>query len=404
MRILHILDHSVPLHSGYAFRTLSILKQQRAMGWTTIHLTSAKQGCSDDEDQDVDEWHFFRTQPNRFFFALPLLRQYSAIQTLTKRLTQVAKFTRPDILHAHSPALNAIAAIRVGKLLSIPVVYEVRAFWEDAAVDHGTSTEGGVRYHLTRMLESYALRRVGAVTTICEGLHNDICARGITPNKITVIPNAVDLARFSAGTQTDQELADRLDLEDHPRIGFIGSFYAYEGLPLLLQAMPEMLTAYPTLRLLLIGGGRQEGELKMITDRLGLNDNVIFCGPVPHAQITRHYQLLDVLVYPRLPMRLTDLVTPLKPLEAMALGKLVVASDVGGHRELISHDRTGVLFSAGDAGALAKAVIGLLGKTENWPALRLAARQFVENERNWHTSVERYANVYKSQLDTGAQR
>lgn len=404
MRILHILDHSVPLQSGYAFRTLSILKQQRAMGWTTIHLTSVKQSWSDSEVQDVDGWHFFRTRPNRLFSSLPLLRQYSAIQILTKRLIQVAKLTRPDILHAHSPALNAIAAIRVGRLLGIPVVYEVRALWEDAAVDHGTSTEGGVRYHLTRMLESYALRRVGAITTICEGLHNDICARGISPGKITVIPNAVDLARFSATTQTNQDLADRLDPEGYPRIGFIGSFYAYEGLPLLLLAMPEMLAAYPTLRLLLIGGGRQEAELKTITAQLGLTENVIFCGSVPHAQIARHYQLLDVLVYPRLPMRLTDLVTPLKPLEAMALGKLVVASDVGGHRELISHNRTGVLFRAGDAGALAKAVIGLLRKSETWPALRLAARQFVENERNWHTSVGRYANVYNSLLNAGAQR
>lgn len=404
MRILHILDHSVPLQSGYAFRTLSVLKQQRAMGWTTIHLTGAKQGWINDREQDVDGWHFFRTRPNRIFSSLPLLRQYSAIQTLTKRLIQVAKLTRPDILHAHSPALNAIATMRVGRLLSIPVVYEVRAFWEDAAVDHGTSTEGGVRYRLTRMLETYALRRVDAVTTICEGLHNDICDRGISPNRITVIPNAVDLKRFSVATQLNQGLADRFDLTSCPRIGFIGSFYAYEGLPLLLRAMPEMLAAYPTLRLLLVGGGGQEAELKMITSQLGLVNNVIFCGSVPHAQITRYYQLLDVLVYPRLPMRLTDLVTPLKPLEAMALGKLVAASDVGGHRELISDGRTGVLFRANDASALAEAVIGLLGKAENWPALRLAARQFVENERNWQTIVARYANVYKSQLDAGVQR
>jgi len=404
MRILHILDHSVPLQSGYAFRTLSILKQQRSMGWTTIHLTSVKHGWSNDEEQDVDGLHFFRTRPNRILSLSPLLRHCSVIQTLIKRLTQVAKLTQPDILHAHSPALNAIAAIRVGRLLGIPVVYEVRAFWEDAAVNHGTSTERGLRYRFTRLLETYALRRVSAVTTICEGLYNDICARGISSHKITVIPNAVDVGRFPAATQTSQDLASRLALKDFPRIGFIGSFYAYEGLALLLRALPEILATYPTLRLLLIGGGRQETELRALTVQLGLDENVTFCGSAPHADIAQYYQLLDVLVYPRLPMRLTNLVTPLKPLEAMALGKLVVASDVGGHRELISHNKTGILFQAGDARALAEAVIGLLRETENWPALRMAARQFVENERSWHSSVRRYENVYKSQLDARAQR
>jgi glycogen synthase len=404
MRILHILDHSVPLQSGYAFRTLSILKQQRSMGWTTIQLTSVKHGWSTDEEQDVDGLHFFRTRPNRILSLLPLLRHCAAIQTLTKRLTQVAKLTRPDILHAHSPALNAIAAIQVGRLLSIPVVYEVRAFWEDAAVDHGTSTERGVRYHLSRMLETYALRRVGAVTTICDGLRNDICLRGISSKKITVIPNAVDMSRFPSEIPTSPGLASTFGIEYFPYIGFIGSFYAYEGLALLLRAMPEILAAYPTLRLLLIGGGRQEAELRALSMQLGLGRNITFCGSVPHKDIAQYYQLLDVMVYPRLPMRLTDLVTPLKPLEAMALGKLVVASNVGGHRELISHNRTGILFQAGDARALAEAVIGLLRETENWPALRMAARRFVENERSWQSSVGRYESVYKSQLDARARR
>lgn len=405
MRILHILDHSVPLQSGYTFRTLGILKQQRALGWTTIHLTSAKQGWSDEAEQDIDGWHFFRTRPNRTFIAsMPLLRQYSVIQTLSKRLIQVATLARPNILHVHSPVLNAIAALKVGRLLGIPVVYEVRAFWEDAAADHGTSSEGGARYQLTRILESYALRRVSAITTICQGLHNDICTRGIPPHKVTVIPNAVDLTRFSTPPQINHELARTLGLTGGPLIGFIGSFYAYEGLPLLLQALPKMLTASPTLRLLLVGGGRQETELKALTAQLGLSQKVIFCGSVPHEQITQYYQLLDILVYPRLPMRLTELVTPLKPLEAMALGKLVVASDVGGHRELIFHNKTGILFQAGNAQALAEAVTGLLCKPESWPALRSAGRRFVENERNWSTCVGRYTSVYNSLLEAGTRR
>ena len=404
MRILHILDHSLPLHSGYTFRTLAILKQQRALGWHTIHLTSAKQGnpvqdnlpiCS----QQIDGWHFFRTEASKRAWArLPVLRQYGVIDGLSRRLHQIATMSRPDILHAHSPSLNAIAALRVGRALGIPVVYEIRAFWEDAASDHGTSREGGLRYRLTRALESYALRRVDAVTTICEGLRADISARGIPGQKITVIPNAVDIDDFGSDALQDQQqdraLAHTLGLAGHPVAGFIGSFYAYEGLALLLQALPQMQASLPALRLLLVGGGPQELQLKALAERLGISGSVVFAGRVPHRQVAHYYRLIDVLVYPRLQMRLTDLVTPLKPLEAMAQGRLVAASDVGGHRELIRDQKTGILFAADNVDALADALLDLFHHPDTWLALRLAARAYVETERNWRASVARYADVY----------
>lgn len=403
MRILHILDHSIPLHSGYSFRTLAILQQQRALGWTTLHLTSAKQGHAGRREQHAEGWHFFRSQPSTSRWSrLPLLRQLSVVLGLTRRLRQVAQSSRPDILHAHSPALNGLAALRVGRALGIPVVYEIRAFWEDAAADHGTSPQGGARYRLTRALESYVLRRADAVTTICEGLRDDIRARGIAPGKITVIPNAVDLSRFplsrEAGADGGADLARRHGLSGHPVCGFIGSFYAYEGLALLLRALPRLLAAQPALRLLLVGGGPQENELKALAAQLGVADAVVFAGRVPHQDVAHYYQLFDVLVYPRLPMRLTELVTPLKPLEAMAQGRLVLASDVGGHRELIEHGKTGMLFAAGDGAALADALLALLGASASWPGLKQAARAYVERERNWGASVARYAGVYQRLL------
>ena len=121
---------------------------------------------------------------------------------------------------------------------------------------------------------------------------------------------------------------------------------------------------------------------------------VRFVGRVPHGDVHRYYDLIDVLVYPRLPMRLTELVTPLKPLEAMAQGCLIVASDVGGHRELIRDQETGVLFKAGDVDALAAKVLDLLSDRRRWSQLRAAARSFVETERNWTSSVARYRQPY----------
>jgi PEP-CTERM/exosortase A-associated glycosyltransferase len=399
MRILHILDHSIPLHSGYTFRTLSILKEQRALGWSTFHLTGSKQENCSVLEEDVDGWHFYRTHAVSSLTAkLPVFNQAAVIDSLARRLHEVAKIVKPDILHAHSPVLNALPALRVGRKMGIPVVYEVRAFWEDAAVDHGTSREGGIRYRLTRELESYALRRVDAITTICEGLRRDILARGVPSERITIIPNAVNIEDFSVNESADLQLTKDLGLDGKLLLGFIGSFYAYEGLSVLLRALPKMLSSNPDIRILLVGGGYQAKELKILARQLGVEHKVIFTGRVPHDQVQRYYNLIDVLVYPRLRMRLTELVTPLKPLEAMAQGRLVVASDVGGHLELIRDGETGILFEAGDPDALASKVLELLSRPDSWPGLRTAARSFVETQRNWPVSVAHYKDVYGSLL------
>ena len=399
LRILHVLDHSIPLHSGYTFRTLSILREQRKLGWETFHLTSPKHSLGNGADETVDGWQFFRT-PAQSGRHLPGFGQIALMRQLERRLQQVAEQVRPDILHAHSPVLNAIPALRVGKRLGIPVVYEIRAFWEDAAVDHGTTTEGSLRYRLTRWLETRAIKRADHLFTICEGLRADMAQRGVVPAKITVIPNAVDIESFEPGGQPDLALKRSLGLGDASVVGFIGSFYAYEGLDLLLAAMPAMLAQRPEVRLLLVGGGPQDQALKAQAQQLGIADKVIFTGRVPHAEVQRYYDLVDVLAYPRHSMRLTELVTPLKPLEAMAQGRLLVASDVGGHKELIRDGHTGVLFKAGDAAALAGAVVQLLGAPESWAALREAGRRFVEQERNWAKSVGNYVQAYQG-LKTG---
>lgn len=399
MRILHILDHSIPLHSGYTFRTRSILKAQRALGWETFHLTSTKQGLTSSLEEVIDNFHFYRTPANnRLINTLPIINQIAVMTSLTQRLNEVVDIVKPDILHAHSPVLNAIPALYVGNKKGIPVVYEVRAFWEDAAVDHGTSNAGGLRYRLTRDLETYALKRANAITTICEGLRNDIVERGIEAHKVTTIPNAVDLAQFSMNHSIDQSLKQHLGLQDKRVIGFIGSFYAYEGLEILLRSLPSLLPIYPNLQLLLVGGGPQENFLKQTAQTLGIQDRVIFTGRVPHEQVEKYYDLIEVLVYPRLSMRLTDLVTPLKPLEAMAQGKLFIASDVGGHRELIRDGETGFLFKSGDPDALAKKIIYLFNTPDLWKSLIQAGRAYVENERNWQNSVARYKTVYNQLL------
>lgn len=399
MRVLHILDHSIPLQSGYTFRTRNILRYQRKLGWETFHVTGLKQGDCTELEEDVDGLHFYRTPgASSVLSRLPVLNQLHVVNTLAKRLEQVVAQVRPDILHAHSPALNGLAASRVARKLNLPLVYECRAFWEDAAVDHGTSSEWGARYRLTRALESRVFSSANAVTTICEGLRSDIVARGNSEAKVTVIPNAVDLEDFGQESVRDQALALSLGIQDKTVLGFIGSFYAYEGLLLMLDALPAALQARPDLVLLLVGGGPDEEKIRQKIEDLGLQKSVVLTGRVPHSEVQRYYGLVDLFVYPRLPMRLTDLVTPLKPLEAMAQGKLVIASDVGGHKELITPGKNGYLFRAGDAPDLAAALALVLSEKQRWPELIAGGKDYVKTQRNWQRSVSRYEAVYGALL------
>jgi PEP-CTERM/exosortase A-associated glycosyltransferase len=257
------------------------------------------------------------------------------------------------------------------------------------------SGKGSPRYRLTRMLETYAARRADGVAVIGEGLRRDLIDRGVEANKIIVSPNGVDMTLFGNPPARDGALAEALGIADADVIGFIGSFYDYEGLDDLIAAMSLLLARRPGAHLLLVGGGPMESALKTQAERSPARDHIHFIGRVPHDEVSRYYSLIDVLAYPRKAMRLTDLVTPLKPLEAMAQRKLVAASDVGGHRELIEDGVTGTLFPAGNPAALAATLDALFSDRAGWEQRRDAARRYVERDRNWSSNISRYVPAYQ---------
>ena len=396
-RVLHVFDHSLPLHSGYSHRSRAILRAQADRGWQTRQVTGSKHAADGPTgeaiDEEVDGLVFHRTPPGRLA-KLPWVGQLDVVRGLRKRLDALIEAERPDLLHAHSPALNGRAALQAARRHDLPVVYEVRAFWEDAAVDHGTTREGSLRYRLTRAMETGVVRAVDQVTCICEGLRKDLVARGLPPAKVRVVGNAVDVERFTYRAPRDEALAAQLGLGAGPVLGFIGSFYAYEGLDLLVDALPAIAEELPGVRVLLVGGGPQEQALRHSVTARGLDDRVHFIGRVPHSEVGRYATLIDANVFPRHSMRLTELVTPLKPLESMAQGVPVVASDVGGHHELIRDQQTGFLFRAGDAAALARAVVDALSEPERIERIRQAGRRFVEEERSWAATTAVYEAVY----------
>jgi len=303
------------------------------------------------------------------------------------------------VLHAHSPALCGLAGLRAARRHDLPLLYEIRAFWEDAAVGNGTGREGSIRYRLTRKLENRVVAGADAVMTICHGLRDDLIARGFPGGRIGVMPNGVDLAMFGDPPPRDEALRDELKLGSGPVIGFIGSFYDYEGLDVLIEAMPLLLAERPDARLLLVGGGPVEEALRRRAIGSPAAQAIRFVGRVPHGEVERYYSLCDVMAYPRKASRLTELVTPLKPLEAMAQGKLVAASSVGGHRELISDGLTGTLFAPDDSADCAASLVHLLGRRGEWEAMRAVARAHVSKRHDWMHNARRYRDIYQALLD-----
>lgn len=395
MRILHVFDHSVPLQSGYVTRSLGIIRSQRLRGWQTVHVTGPKQLTTGATFETVDGLDFYRTP--KVEIAWPFMREILEMRSTRARLIEIVRREKPDVIHAHSPVLNVLPAITVARKFGLPIIYEVRALWEDAAVDHGTARAGDLRYRLSRMLDTWAMRQVNYVAPICEPLRQEIISRGIAPSRVAVVPNSVDRSFLTVEHPLpgEAELLSNLGIRGRTVLGFIGSFYSYEGLELLLRAAVKMRNSGTSFCILLVGGGPDEAHLKALADELNLGDCVRFIGRVHHDEVARYYRLIDLLVFPRKRMRLTELVTPLKPLEAMAQMKPVLASDVGGHKELIRDSETGYLFPADDIDALASSLEKIIADPSGRAKIAAAGRKHVEAERTWDRLVERYQNIYE---------
>jgi len=396
LKILHILDHSLPLHSGYTFRTKNIFRAQEKRGWLPIGLTSLKQEQTWSgpwvEKDDVDGLCFYRSP----LLSAPqgwLGTQYQLIKTLARRLEDVIELEKPDILHAHSPVLNVIPTLWVARKHNLPVIYEVRAYWEDAAVDHGTYQEGSWQYRTVRTLETLACHKATHLAVLCDGIKHDLMSRGISSNKLTVIPNGINLEDFT-DRRPDEENRKNWNLAGKRVIGFIGSFYRYEGLDLLVRAFADLVKDHDDLVLLLVGGGEVKHELEEQIQTLGIQSHVVMPGRVSHDVIPGIYGLVDIFVYPRRSIRLTELVTPLKPLEAMIVGKPLVASNIGGHRELIQDDVTGLLFTPDDANALSATIGRLLSDEPYLKTLGQQAQTWAKKCRSWDETTSAYGQIY----------
>jgi PEP-CTERM/exosortase A-associated glycosyltransferase len=372
------------------------LEAQSKRGWEVVAVTApqVKTSSFSKPQERVRGFRYYRAGAVPRGVGL-FGRERRLMRALTRRLREVVELEKPDLLHAHSPVLNAVSALRVGRETGIPVVYEIRAFWEDAAASDGKYGPNSRKYRLMQSLETRVCHRVSQVVALCPGIKGELLKREVPIGKIAVVPNGVNVDHFKP-CLPDAEYRMEWKLNQKRIIGFIGSFYAYEGLDLLLEAVSRLASSRSDIRLLLLGGGGIEDGLKVQIEQLGLEKVVIMPGRIPHERVPGAYALCDILAYPRYSCRLTELTTPLKPLEGMAMGKTVVASDIGGHRELIRHGRTGLLFRAGDLSVFVGVLRHLLDNPGLGQKLGRQASTWVRQTRSWDKIAAAYAAVYAS--------
>ena len=388
MRILHILHTSLPFVCGYSIRSDRILSGQRDAGMEVAVVTSAQQP-DEASDEVLDGIPHFRTPGSRLMRSP--VRELQLMRALSERLTGVIDQFEPDIVHAHSPVLVGLPAYFAAKRRGLPFVYEVRDLWENASVDRGKFAVGSVPYRAARALETWLLRRADAVFTIGETLRDEL--QGRAGRDVAIAPNGVDPDAFRP-QRPEPEWQRQWNPAGDQVIAYIGSFQPYEGLNVLVKAMRLILARRIGVRLLIVGDGPERTGLEKLVDDEGLRGHVVFSGRLPHDRVKEIYAVSDLLVYPRIATLTTQLTTPLKPLEALAMQKAVLASDLPAMRELISDQETALLFEPGNPTDLTEKALELLSDPSLRMRLGSEGRSRVLQERQWSTSIAKYEPVY----------
>lgn len=410
MKVLHFLSSHLPLQAGYTIRSEAVVANQAKLGIEPVIFTLPDFNHSlgyklraRETAGGIVMYNWVRPAGNlkaKIIGKVPFFRNIYDFRVKIRYYLKLSEEVRPEIVHSHSPALCAIYGDLIARKNNTPFIYEVRGIWEDTAVAEGKMTEDSMEYRNRQYAETVSSAKCHALVTISEGLKRDFVSRGTPEDKIFVVPNGVDTNRFSP----HPALADfkvRLHLQDKIIIGYIGAVRRLEGLELAVKSMPAILNSIPNAALIIVGGGNEKPNLLSFAEKSGLKDkSIFFYDEVPHEDILGFHTAIDVFILPRQDKRVSRLVTPLKPLEAMSMGKPVLGSDVGGIKELVENNTTGMLFKADNGPSFVEQCLILLRNADLRKTLGANAREWVVKERNWNKLVAKYIPIYDYAIKT----
>ncbi|AXK46194.1 glycosyltransferase [Brachybacterium saurashtrense] len=399
--VLYLLHNALPHHSGgYATRTHGLLTELGRSGWDVDGVTRLGYPYDMPKMADVPDLPARELVGEVDYHHLLTGRQiekknpmFGYVARYVDALLPLAHEERPAILHGASNHWNGLAAVKAGRILGIPSVYEVRGLWEVTRGSRDPEWGRSDQYRYIARMEADAARGATKVIAITQALKDELISRGVDESKIVLVPNGVDTERFTP-LPRDEELAEQLGVQGKTVIGYVGTVVDYEGLDLLIEAAATLRGRREDFHVLIIGDGAKLEDLQQIAAEQQLEDVVTFTGRVPHEEVERYYSLIDVTPFPRLPLPVCEMVSPLKPFEAMAMGKAVIASDVAALAEIVTPRMNGLLHTKGSAESLTEQIESLLDDPELATCLGSQAREWVVAERDWRQLAQTVAGMY----------
>ena len=406
-RIVYVLHNSLPFNSGgYAARAHGLMRGVAELGWDVHVVTRAgyphdRGIVPEDEHPDleiIDGITYHRMyELEEGYGQVRLLRYFEVYQHhLARKVIEL----QPSVIHAASNHLNGLVGNAVAAHFGLPSIYEVRGLWEITRISRQPSFEDSTYFEMMVKMETQACREATGCLAITQGLIKEINRRLGQPRDVGYLPNGVEIERFSPRGPDDELRAQLGFPPEAVIIGYIGSIVSYEGLDLLMEALPQVKAATNTpFRVLIVGDGAYMERVQAACKANELDDVVTFTGRVPHEEVEAYYSLVDIAPFPRLPQPVTELVSPLKPFEAMAMEKAVIASDVHALTEIVQHEHTGLLFEKGHASSLAIALLRFIEDEEFRSECGKTSRTWVEKERDWSNISLTLDKTYRALLE-----
>jgi len=427
MKILHLLQNSLPLISGSTIRSKYIFKYQKKFA-KIIALTSFFFKKSGKNPEIIDGIPYYRIDKrisfflrnyyiflNRInsicykFFNIDLENkfQYYIISLFSKYyIKKLVKFYKIDIIHQHTHHQIGKYALEVARKYDIPFIYEVRGFVEEnlkSNLKYRKNIDSKIvkyNYSKIKVKETELMKKSDLIITLSDPMKEELIKRNINKSKIKIIPNCTDTDLLKP-IESNLKLKKDLDLNGKLIIGFIGRLIWYEGIEILIKAIPILIEEIQNLKILLIGNADKYylNYLIQLSEKLRVSKFILFLGSIPHNVIKEYYSIIDIIILPRLNYKVCNVVTPLKPLEAMAFKTLVIASDFPALRCTIIPKKTGDLFRAEDPKELASKIIYYLKNLNEKKRIEDFAKKFVEKNFTWKNIVPNYKEIYQDLLD-----
>ena len=400
-RILYHIHASINhTTSGYSTRTHHICKSLIENGIDLHVRTRWGYPCDRSEvllkpneiTTEILDGVTYLHDPEEEAFGTYAMEDYA--QRAAYSLLNTALEIRPAVLHAASNHSVGFPAAMVAKALGIPFVYEMRGLWALSRAAKDEEYRRGDRFELDLALERHVAMAADHVIVITDGLRAQLEDWGIPAGKISLAPNGVDVSRFEMQNK-DSNILQKHMLNGKTVIGYVGSLLKYEGLDYLFTAVSRLSDDLKSrIVVLIVGDGAYRKTLEKQVKNLGIDHIVQFIGKVPMEEVNSYYSVIDIAPFPRISAEVCEMISPLKPLEAMAMGSVVVASNVRAISEHVIPNVNGILFEKENAEDLCKKLANLLSDPRKLESIALESRKWVEEKRDWDLITDIIAGVY----------